>query len=439
MTNTVLAIRPDMPGLLDARPVDLAVPTSPPASELLERYRDVRAFSEAISAPLEPEDYVIQSMPDVSPTKWHLAHTSWFFETFVLKTFLQGYEAPHPEYNFLFNSYYNSVGERHCRATRGVLSRPTVSETFAYRRQIDEAMERLLTEASPALMSQLEPVVVLGLHHEQQHQELMLTDIKHVFAQNPLFPAYQARKLITPALPSREWVRCEGGLHEIGTNAEGFYFDNEGPRHRVWLEPFELATTLVTCGDWLEFMADGGYRRPELWLSAGWATVQSQKWETPFYWEMTNGSWHTFTLSGLRPVEAHEPVCHVSYYEADAFARWAEARLPTEAEWEVVARDATLEGNFAESGQFNPVPPAAKREFFGNVWQWTRSQYSPYPGYAAAPGALGEYNGKFMCNQFVLRGGSCATSRSHIRATYRNFFPPEARWQFSGLRLARDV
>lgn len=417
---------------------------------LLSRYREVRYYSEYLCEPLVAEDYVIQSMPDCSPTKWHLAHTSWFFETFLLKPALLGYEAKYPQYNYLFNSYYNAIGERHCRPKRGLLSRPTVAETYAYRAEIDSQMRQLLETVDDVQLEALEPLVILGLHHEQQHQELLVTDLKHAFASNPLRPIYRERKPVNDAAPpALQWHEWPAGVYEIGHNGEGFAFDNEGPRHKEYLNAFALASRLVTCGEYLEFMADGGYQRPELWLSAGWNTVQENAWQAPFYWEQRDGAWWLMTLAGMRPLEPHEPVCHISYFEADAYARWAGARLPTEAEWEVAAK-MPISGNFVENAHYHPVPLAGEpgspltthhslSQMFGDVWQWTRSQYTPYPGYAPDAGALGEYNGKFMCNQFVLRGGSCATSRSHIRPTYRNFFPPDARWQFTGLRLAKDA
>jgi ergothioneine biosynthesis protein EgtB len=429
----------------------LAVPAAngnahhePAGEDLAERYAAVRAFTESLTAGLAPEDMVVQSMPDVSPTKWHLAHTSWFFEQFVLVQHVRGYEPFHPTYLYLFNSYYQQAGERHCRDQRGYISRPTVAEVMAYRRHVDEQMSRLLRETDPARIATVEPLVTLGLHHEQQHQELLLTDIKHVFSVNPLRPVYRndaARQAHGPAR-SLGWIAFEGGLREIGHAGGGFAYDNEGPRHRQFLEPFELADRLTTNGEYLEFMEDGGYRRPELWLSLGWAAVQENGWTEPFYWERRDGAWMIFTLGGMREVDPAEPVCHLSYFEADAFARWAGARLPTEAEWEVAAASVAVEGNFVDEDRFHPVAaPAASglRQMYGDVWEWTASAYTPYPGFRPAEGAVGEYNGKFMCNQLVLRGGSCATSRSHIRPTYRNFFPPEATWQFTGMRLARDA
>ncbi len=415
-------------------------------SVFIEQYKKVRGFSELLCEPLVTEDYVIQSMPDVSPTKWHLAHVTWFWETFLLSAVKSGYQSLHPQYAYLFNSYYNSIGERHCRPKRGLLSRPTVAETYQYRHYVDEHVLDLLEKIDEQKLVQFTPIITLGLHHEQQHQELMLTDIKHVLACNPLYPLYQERIAVSIAsVPRIEWIGYPEGLYGIGHEGDGFCFDNEGPRHQQFLQPFQLASHLVTNGEYLEFMEDRGYHNPLLWLSDGWRTVLEEEWKAPLYWEEHDGRWCMITLNGLREVDKAEPVCHVSYYEADAYARWADARLPTEVEWEIAAKDCPIEGNFVESGLYGPVPlqffPASSTpaQMFGDVWEWTQSAYSPYPGYHPAPGAVGEYNGKFMCNQFVLRGGSCATSHSHIRSTYRNFFPPHARWQFMGFRLAREV
>jgi len=421
---------------------------------LLERYRRVRRFTESLTQGLEPEDQVVQSMEEVSPTKWHLAHTSWFWETFLLQPGLQGYEPLDPRYAFLFNSYYVQAGERHCRAQRGYISRPGVARVLEYRGHVDQAMERLL--ARHAVEAGSDPnangksdrdfryLVELGLNHEQQHQELMLTDIKHVFSVNPLRPAFRSQdgNPASAAAPELRWKTFDGGVEWIGHTGRGFAYDNEEPRHRQYLEPFALAHRLVTCGEFLDFMADDGYRRPELWLSEGWATVQEREWSEPFYWEKRDGRWMVFTLSGMKEVDPAEPVCHLSYFEADAFARWAGCRLPTEAEWEVAARSVPIGGNLVDGGRLHPAPAPGGpglQQMYGDVWEWTRSPYSPYPGYRPAPGAVGEYNGKFMCNQFVLKGGSVATSASHLRPTYRNFFHPDACWQFTGLRLARDV
>ncbi len=409
----------------------------------------MRSFSEELCAPLATEDYVVQSMDDVSPTKWHLGHVSWFFETFLLAPELAGYEPFHPRFGFVFNSYYNAVGERHPRPRRGLLARPTVEEVLAYRRHVDRHMTALLAESDEAVAARLTPVVEIGLHHEQQHQELMVTDFKHVFAINPLHPVYRpAAAGGNGALPAgaapapHDWVSYAGGLRWFGHDGTGFAYDNEGPSHQRFLQTYRLADRLVTNGEYRRFMDDGGYRRPELWLSDGWDAVNRNGWDAPLYWSRHADDWQHATLSGTRPVPPAEPVAHVSYFEADAYARWAGARLPTEFEWEAAAAAADfVPANFLEELAFHPrpcPPGAGVRQLFGDVWEWTSSDYAPFPGYRPAPGALGEYNGKFMCNQYVLRGGSCATSRAHIRATYRNFFPPDKRWQFTGIRLANE-
>ncbi|WP_442482965.1 ergothioneine biosynthesis protein EgtB [Aeoliella sp. SH292] len=408
---------------------------------LREHYQRVRLQTQAICEPLSPEDCALQSMPDASPVRWHLAHTTWFFETFVLKNAVPSYKPYNPAYEYLFNSYYNQVGKQFPRARRGVLSRPGLAEIFEYRQAVDARMSELL-EDSDTLPRELLDVATLGLHHEQQHQELILTDIKHLLSCNPMWPVYRERTPEVAATPaSMDWIEGREGIHAIGYVGEAFAYDNETPRHEVLLQPHELAWRLVTNAEFLEFVEDGGYQRPEFWLSLGWNTVQAEQWNAPLYWLKQDGIWNQFTLAGMAPLEPHEPVCHVSFFEADAYARWRGARLPTEAEWELAAIETETAGNFVESGQFHPVPanPAARgmQQMFGDVWEWTASPYTPYPGYQPAPGAIGEYNGKFMCNQYVLRGGSCATSESHIRPTYRNFFPPDARWQFSGIRLAR--
>jgi ergothioneine biosynthesis protein EgtB len=414
------------------------------SKDFATRYRLVRGLSEKLCQTLKAEDCVVQTMPEVSPTKWHLAHTNWFFETFILREALPDYKPIHPQYAYLFNSYYNAAGKMHCRPKRGLISRPTFQETLEYRRQVDDLMGALLEEA--ALVEKFAPRIVLGLHHEQQHQELMLTDIKHVFSENPLRPVFRERsRAASRPAPPMSWPIFPAGVYEVGYRGSGFHFDNEGPHHRQFVESFQMAPRLVTNGDYLEFIEDGGYRRPEFWLSLGWFTVNEQHWEAPLYWGKSDGSWSVFTLAGMRELDKNEPVCHVSYFEADAFARWAGARLPTEFEWEVASANLPYSGTFVDEENFHPKPldqltagqPLA--QMFGDVWEWTSSSYSPYPGYAPAAGALGEYNGKFMCNQYVLRGGSCATSQSHIRKTYRNFFPPNARWQFMGIRLAKSV
>jgi ergothioneine biosynthesis protein EgtB len=416
------------------------------AQRLLARFHEVRNFTTALCANLEPEDFVVQSMPDVSPAKWHISHTTWFFETFILKKFVSGYHAEVPEYAYLFNSYYNAAGDMHRRDLRGLISRPTVREAQRYRLSIDSHIDDLLSGADENLIDEIEPILILGIHHEQQHQELLITDIKHVFAQNPLYPVFREPKIdnASPKSAPMRFVDFEETTVEIGHDGSGFSYDNESPRHRALVSAFSLASRPVINGEYLQFIEDGGYSRAEFWLSLGWMTVNEQRWQAPLYWVKRDGTWWNFTLSGFRPVDESKPVTHVSYFEADAYSNWMGARLPAEFEWERAASDRPIEGNFVENEAFHPQSaPASVQErdlhqMFGDVWEWTRSAYSPYPGYRAAPGALGEYNGKFMCNQYVLRGGSCATSRSHIRRTYRNFFQPEKRWQFTGIRLARD-
>ena len=412
---------------------------------LAEAYRTVRRCTEALCEPLATDDYVVQSMPDASPVKWHLAHTTWFFETFLLVPHLPGYRVFHPQFGFLFNSYYQSVGARWPRPHRGLLSRPTVVDVYAYRAYVDKHMAQLLGTADSESLEKIAETVLLGVHHEQQHQELVLTDLKHAWAANPLHPVYR-EALPESCTPARQsWVAFPEGLAWIGHDGSGFAFDNESPRHRTWLHAFQMASRLVTNAEYLTFVNDGGYDRPELWLSDGWAARQAQGYSAPLYWAEQGGEWSMTTLAGPRRVRPDEPVCHVSYYEADAFARWADARLPTEAEWEMAASGVPLGGHFAEAGHFHPAASSAADDhgplyqLYGDVWQWTASPYVGYPGYRPLAGALGEYNGKFMCNQFVLRGASCATPRSHARRTYRNFFPPDARWQFSGIRLAKEL
>ncbi len=407
-------------------------------ADLRERFTRVRQRTNELAAPLSAEDQMVQSMPDVSPTKWHLAHTTWFFEEFVLAVYKQGYRRFNADYGYLFNSYYNGVGEMHPRPRRGLLSRPGLAEIHAYRDHVNEQMLELLSHAGGN--RRLEALVMLGTHHEQQHQELMLTDIKHVLWCNPLQPAYAGAVPAAPRrAPALTFADGEHGIVEIGSGGNGFCFDNERPRHRHWLEPHALANRPVTNAEFRAFIEDGGYSRPELWLSDGWSTLQRTQWKRPLYWSADLAT--VFSLTGPRPLDPEAPVCHVSFYEADAYARWAEARLPTEAEWERMAGGLEMQGNFQENGHLRPVSDDGDGviQLFGDVWEWTASAYLSYPGYRPPAGAIGEYNGKFMCNQMVLRGGSCATPRDHVRASYRNFFYPEARWQFTGIRLARDT
>ncbi len=447
------------------------------SEELINTFKKVRYTTDQLCEPLSTEDFVVQSMPDASPAKWHLAHSTWFFETFLLMEHQPDYERFNANYSFLFNSYYNALGERHCRGRRGMLTRPTVRETFAYRRYVNRQIIRLLETSNLDKLQTVAPLLVLGINHEQQHQELLLTDIKHLFAMNPLRPVYRQSRVLTSRLPlPLQWKKFLGGPCCIGHDGKEFAFDNEGPRHECFLRPFEIGSRLITNEEYLTFMQDGGYDRAELWLADGWDLLKANSTKAPAYWQYLDGQWLNMTLAGLRPVDPSEPVSHVNYFEASAFAEWSSARLPTEVEWEVAAFEQSRDGNFLETGLYQPVSsgnPAPEKsvgtssdsgmfksssgsnnrgnldalqsddwpvaQMFGDLWEWTRSSYSAYPGYKAAAGALGEYNGKFMCNQFVLRGGSCATPRSHIRLTYRNFFPPTASWQFTGIRLARDV
>jgi ergothioneine biosynthesis protein EgtB len=407
---------------------------------LLEEFTRVRQFSHHLCQPLATEDYVVQSMADASPTKWHLAHTTWFFETFILKEFLPNYQSAFPGYHFILNSYYNALGERHARPKRGLLSRPTVKEVYEYRAAIDAEITALLAKGEIDRPKELAEFLTLGLHHEQQHQELMVTDFKHALMENPLEVVYRKRPTgQSGSVGELTWTSYKEGLYEIGFGGSGFSFDNEGPRHRQFLENFQLANRLVTNGEYLQFMQSAGYADPRWWLSAGFSTVQTEGWKAPLYWKQNGNSWIQRSLAGEHEIDLSEPVCHLSYFEADAYARWAGARLPSEAEWEVAAALQSIQGNFAEGGRLHPVAQSDPKhtQMFGDVWEWTHSNYTAYPGFQPAEGAVGEYNGKFMCNQYVLRGGSCATPQSHIRPSYRNFFPSDARWQFSGIRLAR--
>ncbi|MDD5330226.1 MAG: ergothioneine biosynthesis protein EgtB [Sulfuricella sp.] len=436
-----------------------------PGPDLWPGYVGVRRDTERLCAPLEIEDYGVQSMPSASPPKWHLAHTAWFFETLVLKPYLEGYREFHPLFGRLFNSYYETLGEFHPRPQRGLLSRPTVAEVYRYRVYVDEHMARLLDQPGLPQWREIERRTMLGISHEQQHQELLLTDILHDFAANPLRPAYNANlaqrddvplarlrervrgegstaTILPPAVRALplQWLDFAGGIKEIGHAGGGFAYDNEGPRHKVYLEDFRLASRLVTNGEFAEFIEAGGYRQPAHWLSDGWQVVREQRWAAPLYWERCGNEWWHMTLAGMRPLDLHAPVCHVGFFEAAAFARWAGKRLPTEAEWEIAAAGVPAKGNLRESGVLQPLAASQDDvhplQMFGDAWEWAASAYAPYPGYRQDAGPLGEYNGKFMCGQMVLRGGSCATPASHIRATYRNFFYPADRWQFSGIRLA---
>jgi ergothioneine biosynthesis protein EgtB len=410
--------------------------------DLSAAYRAVRRTSEELCAPLQIDDYQVQAAPEASPAKWHLAHVTWFFETFLLVPFLRGYAPFDGRYAHLFNSYYVTVGSFHPRAERHALSRPTVEEIYRYRAHVDRHMEALLAAPRGGIAGELRQRLVLGLNHEQQHQELLVMDIKRNFFANPLLPAY--RSGITGAARGESvplaWIDRPSGVREIGYGGDGFAFDNERPRHRVFVGEHRLGSRLVTNAEYLEFVDDGAYARPELWLSDGWSAVQSRGWGAPLYWHREGSGWHEFTLDGLRPLELAAPVCHVSHYEADAYARWRGARLPTEAELEVAASERTLAGNFLDSGHLHPRPASeTDAQWYGDAWEWTGSAYLPYPGFRPLAGALGEYNGKFMANQMVLRGGGCATPRSHLRATYRNFFYPHDRWAFAGIRLATDA
>jgi ergothioneine biosynthesis protein EgtB len=421
---------------MTARPLGI-IPSTPSAVALAERFLRIRRRTHELAARLQPEDTVIQSMPDASPTKWHLAHTTWFFEQFILGR-SDAYASPNPEWFYLFNSYYQSVGPMHARPRRGLLTRPSLDEVLDYRARIDDAIAERIARADDA---ELPGLVELGVQHEQQHQELLLTDIKHAFAQNPLEPAYapDAPRALSVAAPPLRFVRFDEGIVDVGYGGEGFHFDNEGPRHRTYRQAGSIANRPVTNAEYRAFVDDGGYRTPTLWLSDGWATVQEENWARPLYWDEACET--EFTLQGRHAIDPHAPVCHISYFEADAFARWAGARLPTEVEWETMAVGLPVRGNLQDSGVFQPRAASFETQLgqmYGDCWEWTMSPYVSYPGFRPLDGSLGEYNGKFMNGQWILRGGSCATPADHVRATYRNFFPPHARWQFSGLRLGND-
>jgi ergothioneine biosynthesis protein EgtB len=425
-----------------------------PRQRLFLKFSDVRQESENICAPLEVEDYGIQTMPDVSPPKWHLAHTSWFFETFLLKPFLKDYQEYHPQFTQLFNSYYNTVGSYFPRPQRGLLSRPTVTEVYLYRNYIDEQMENLIFEADENVWDEIINHTILGINHEQQHQELMLADIKHIFSLNPLRPRYRQLQPQVSQSSEQQWLSFQGGLVSIGHSfgdkessfANDFSYDNEGPKHQAYINDFSLSSRLVTNGEMLSFIEDGGYSDARLWLSDAWEVVKENDWTSPLYWEKNENDWSYMTLGGMQTIDANAPVCHVSFYEADAFARWSGKRLPTEAEWEIAARPEPIGGNLRDAGNLQPVSSQQNtplKQIYGDVWEWTQSPYSAYPGYREKNNTFSdfssEYNGKFMSNQMVLRGGSCVTPENHIRSTYRNFFYPNDRWQFSGFRLAKDV
>jgi ergothioneine biosynthesis protein EgtB len=412
-------------------------------SDLELFYREVRRTSMRLGEPLSDADATVQSMPDASPAKWHLAHTTWFFEAMVLSPHVKGYRPFDDRFTFLFNSYYETLGARQPRPRRGMVTRPALDEVYAYRAHVDEAVANLLGSQPTREVAEL---IELGCHHEQQHQELLLTDILHLFAQNPVRPAYRDLAPVsveTAVVRPLSFTDFEGGIVEIGHRGAGFAFDSEGPRHRVLTEPFRLADRLVTNAEWMEFIEDGGYTKPLLWLSEGWASVVAEDWSRPLYWEMYDGQHWMMTLRGFQLVDPAAPVAHVSYFEADAFATWSGKRLPSEVEWEVAAQRVDVQGNFLDLNRLMPEPaPSRKAEvqqMFGDVWEWTRSPFSPYPRFRAVEGAVGEYNGKFMSGQFVLRGGSCVSPPGHLRASYRNFFPAHMRWQFAGLRLAEDA
>ncbi|SMO94112.1 ergothioneine biosynthesis protein EgtB [Gracilimonas mengyeensis] len=414
----------------------------PSRKELTKHFKTVRSFTEEITDPLEIEDYVIQVTESASPAKWHLAHTTWFFETFLLEKELEDYDPIHPQYSYLFNSYYLQTGVPHCRARRGNISRPTVKQVFEYRESINEHVINLIQNASEQQYEEWAPIIEIGIHHEQQHQELLMTDLKYMFAQNPLDISYkEVERPRVESVPELSWTSFEEGVYEVGHAGSDFGYDNEFPRHKTYIHDFELANRLVTNAEFIRFVESGAYGEPKWWLDEGFSTVRDDGWKAPLYWEKKDGEWYQFTLSGKQKVDPNEPVTHVSYFEADAYARWKGYRLPTEQEWEVAAEAVEISGPFADAGHLHPVAlqsaKAGLKQMFGTVWQWTQSSYAPYPGYKPLPGALGEYNGKFMCNQYVLRGGSCATSKSHFRKTYRNFFHANERWQFNGIRLAK--
>jgi len=409
---------------------------------MLHRFHDVRSFTVELVKPLKTEDFVIQIVKHASPAKWHLAHSSWFFEAFFLEKAMDKYKTIHPQYSYLFNSYYLQTGEPHCRNKRGNLSRPTVQEVLDYRTYVNEHVTDFLENCSDKEFEEWKDVLEVGLNHEQQHQELLVTDLKIMLSKNPLNPAYTGRtRPQSQPQPDIKWHSFDEGVYEIGHSGGEFGYDNEFPRHKTYIHDFKLADRLITNGEYLKFIESGGYKDPKYWLDEGYAQAMENGWDCPLYWQHGEGEWHQFTLNGLEPIDVNEPVTHVNYYEADAYARWAGCRLPTEFEWELAAEPLEIDGSFVDARNFHPVgsdpsKPGLK-QMFGEVWQWTRSSYAAYPGYETFPGALGEYNGKFMCNQYVLRGGSCATSKNHYRKTYRNFFYSKFSWQFTGIRLAK--
>ena len=411
---------------------------------LLDHFLTIRNDSLTLCEPLVTEDYVIQTMPDVSPPKWHLAHTTWFFETFLLSQFDKSYQCFHPLFDTLFNSYYVTHGQPYPRPQRGLLSRPTVAEVLEYRCYVDDAMQQLIRNTAEEQWPHLLSLIILGINHEQQHQELLLTDIKHIFAHNPIKPAYREQSTAPEKVfqaSAFTWQPIVGGMVDIGFSGgiDSFSYDNESPSHKAYVKDYKLASRLITNKEYIAFIEDGGYQRAEFWLSDGWSTSQQQQWKAPLYWQQQGDAWLYFTFEGLQPVDMNAPVCHVSYYEADAYASWAGKRLPTGIEWETAARELKVAGNLFDQQQFKPVASSDNQplnQMFGDVWEWTASPYVAYPGYKPAQGSIGEYNGKFMSSQMVLRGGSFATANNHIRATYRNFFYPKDRWQFSGIRLA---
>jgi ergothioneine biosynthesis protein EgtB len=408
---------------------------------LLSGYQSVRQATEQLAEHLSAEDQNLQSMPEASPIKWHRAHTSWFFEAFLLKPHSAGYAEFDEHYTYLFNSYYNGIGRQFPRPSRGLISRPTINQVRDYRVHVDQAMTDLIRNMDHDRLQTLAPLILLGLNHEQQHQELMVTDLKHAFSKNPIAPAWTDLPVPTGTASSLTWHRVEGGLIELGSDQDRFCFDNETPRHQVFVADFELASRPASCAEYLEFMADDGYSRSELWLADGWDWIGRKNISAPLYWHLADNHWSLYTLGGDREIDPDEPICHISFHEAFAFANWAGARLPTEAEWELASADVSLSGHFADTGRLHPISPSCApglQQMFGDIWEWTASSYAPYPGFKPAAGAVGEYNGKFMANQMVLRGGSCATPPGHVRPGYRNFFYPVDRWQFSGVRLARD-